>query len=171
MRSRNGLAAAAAALLAAAACGSSPSAPPVAGSTGHAATVTTAATTAQKTRAWLDFAACMRAHGANLPDPSFNQEGSPQWSANPKSQPPAALVACQSRLPAVDSGKPDRAPTAADLAQAARFAQCMRQHGVPDFPDPDPRTGGFVTSPAIKNAPGLDAAETACRQFNQKGKG
>jgi hypothetical protein len=171
MRSSNGLAAAAAVLLAAAACGSSPSAPPVAGSTGHAATVSSAATTAQRTRAWLDLAACMRAHGANVPDPSFNQDGSPQWPNDPKSQPPAALAACQSRLPAADSGQPKRAPTAADLAQATRFAQCMRQHGVLDFPDPDPQTGGFVASPSVKNAPGFEAAATACQQFSQKGRG
>jgi hypothetical protein len=157
---------AAAALLVAAACGSSLSAPRVAGSTGRPAAAVTsphALTTAQRTRAWLDFAACMRAHGANLPDPSFDQDGNPQWSVSPKQQPQGTVTACQSYLQAVSAGGTDQAPTAAELAQLTRFAQCVRQHGVPDFPDPDPRTGAF--SGIDKTSPALQAAAQACQQY------
>jgi hypothetical protein len=158
--------AAAAALLAAAACGSSLSAPRVAGSTGRPAAAVSspqAVTTAQRTRAWLDFAACMRAHGASLPDPSFDQNGNPQWSVNPKAQPQTAVTACQSYLQAVSAGRTGQAPTAAQLAQLTRFAQCMRQHGVPTFPDPDQQTGSF--DGVDKNRPALQAAARACQQY------
>ena len=160
--------AAVAGLLVAAACGSSPSAPRVAGSTGRAAAVSSpaAATSAQRTHAWLAFAACIRAHGANLPDPTFDQSGNPQWSVNPKTLPQAAVTACRSDLQAASGGSSGQAPTAPQLAQLTRFAQCMRQHGIPNFPDPDPQTGGF--NGVDKNSPALQAAAQACEQYGFK---
>jgi hypothetical protein len=162
---------ASAALLVTAACGSSSSAPHVAGSTGRPAAAVSspaALTTAQRTRAWLGFAACMRAHGANLPDPSFDQSGNPQWSVSPKQQPQAAFTACQSYLQALDVGGARPAPTAAQIAQLTRLAQCMRQHGVPNFPDPNPQTGRF--DGVDGNDPTIQAAGQACKQYApQKG--
>src|SRR5215472_9777367 len=160
--------AAAAVLLAAAACGSSLSAPRVAGSTSRAAAVSSPApvTGAQRTHAWLAFAACMRAHGANLPDPSFDRNGNPQWSVNPKTLPQAAVMACQADLQAVSGGSSDQAPTAAELAQLTRFAQCVRQHGLPNFPDPNPQTGSF--DGVDKTSPALRTAAQACQQYGFK---
>jgi len=161
--------AAVAALLAAAACGSSPASPRVAGSTGGPAAAVGsphATTAAQRTRAWLDFAACIRAHGGSLPDPSFDPNGNPQWSVNPKTVPRAALLACQSDLQGTSGGKNDQAPTAAELAQLTRYARCVRQHGLPNFPDPNPQTGGF--DGIDKTSPALQAAAQACRQFSDK---
>jgi len=152
------------ALLAAAACGSSASAPPVAGSSGHtvaAVSSPAANAVAQRTHAWLTFAACMRAHGANLPDPSFDQDGNPQWPVNPKTQSGPAFAACQSALQGTSAGKSTRPPTAAELAALTRFARCMRQHGIADFPDPDPQTGGFAN--VDKANPSLQAATKACQ--------
>jgi len=169
MLTRTCLAAAAAALLGATACGSSPSAPRVAGSVGHGAapgSSPAALTPAQRTQAWLAFTACLRAHGAAVPDPSFDQEGNPQWSVNPKDQPVAAIQACESHLQGVSSAKTGPPPTAAELAQATHFAQCLRQHGLPTWPDPDPQTGGFDLRGADpKGMPGFQAAAQACRQL------
>jgi hypothetical protein len=162
----------AAALLASAACGSSPSAPPVAGSSGHLTALSSpASTTAQREHAWLAWTACVRRHGGDIPDPAFNQEGSPQWQTNvAKNQPAAALDACKSLLQATDAGRTSHAPTAAELAQESRFAQCIRQHGVPAFPDPDPQTGRFPPT-FDKTSPALQPAEQACAQDAPKGKG
>jgi hypothetical protein len=54
-------------------------------------------------------------------------------------------------------------PSADSAAQALKFAQCMRDNGVPDFPDPGPN-GGF--SGAMSNRldePAVEKALRACR--------
>ena len=79
---------------------------------------------------------CMRAHGiSNFPDPSghggINIGGT---GLNPQSPAfEAAQRACQKYLP--NNGQ---APvmTAAERKKAVTFAECMRTHGEPDFPDP-----------------------------------
>jgi hypothetical protein len=157
------------ALLAVAACGSSPSAPPVAGSSGPAVALASPGI-ASRTQAWLGFAACLRRHGANVPDPTFDQQGNPVWAVSPKSQSTAAIQACASYLQAASIGKTNQAPTAAQLAQETQFARCMRQHGITNFPDPDPQTGAFPNT-FDKTSPALQPAMQACRQFAQTGKG
>jgi hypothetical protein len=48
-------------------------------------------------------------------------------------------------------------------AQGLKFAQCMRDNGVPDFPDPDP-DGGFSGAMADRLAePAVEQALRACR--------
>lgn len=50
--------------------------------------------------------------------------------------------------------------------QEVALAQCMRSHGLPDFPDPDPSTGGFSSSvlSTFDNTQG-QAAYGACRHL------
>jgi hypothetical protein len=90
--------------------------------------------------AGLAFAKCMRANGAsNFPDPPpgggfvFNAAG-----INPDA--PAvesAHAKCQRLVP---SGPPVPGtrthPAAATLTKLLHIAECMRSHGVPQFPDP-----------------------------------
>lgn len=57
--------------------------------------------------------------------------------------------------------------TAAQLRQALAFAQCMRTHGVPNFPDPgnaEPGSGGSTQKvlPFNPQAPAAAAAAKAC---------
>jgi hypothetical protein len=171
MPNRLRLTALAAALLGAAACASTPQAPRVAGSTGQAVAAASPSssglTPAQRTRAWLGFAACLRSHGANVPDPSFDPDGNPQWPVNPKTgSSQAALVACSSSLQGVSTGRAAAAPTAAELAALTRFAQCIRQHGFPNYPDPNGQTGGPATKDVPdKTDPAYQAALQACRQL------
>ena len=91
----------------------------------------------------------MRAHGVpNFPDPSTSGAFQVQISGyhtrvvlgdipGVNSVSPAfkaAESACQKLLPA---GFPQSGPpSAAAMAQARTWAQCMRAHGVPNFPDP-----------------------------------
>jgi hypothetical protein len=169
---RLSLVAASAALALATACGG-PSQPAatVAGSAAQGAPPAspTTLTSAQRSQDWLSYAACLRAHGANEPDPSFGQDGSPQWAINPKTLPAAALQACQTNLQALSSGKSAPAPGAAQVAQMTRYAQCMRQHGISDFPDPDPQTGQFnLQGTAVggrKGDAGMQAAQQSCQQL------
>lgn len=95
-----------------------------------------------------ELAQCIRDHGVpGLPDPSVENGRLilPSGATDniPDAQGNAAMAACQSvvsRIPASalgDKGDASRAPvTAADVAKMRQYAQCMREHGLTDFPDP-----------------------------------
>jgi hypothetical protein len=53
--------------------------------------------------------------------------------------------------------------------QGLRFAQCMRAHGVPSFPDPS-SDGSFSFSGNPKQMAGFQTASQACRKLLPKGK-
>ena len=129
----------------AAACSSDPSSPGVAGA-GSTNTSTTAASTAnqgaptftaaQKAEE-LAHSQCMRSHGVpDYPDPDSQGriliQGGSGSDLNPNSKTfQNAEKACQSLQPQ---------PTAAQQAQAEqaalRVSECMRAHGIKDYPDP-----------------------------------
>jgi hypothetical protein len=124
--------------------------------------------------AQLAFAHCMRSHGVpDYPDP--NGKGSPaaakaeaQGELDPSSpQFQAGLKACRGLLPSGGSATP--AQQAAVSAQALKFAQCMRSHGVPSFPDPGtgPRGGYFIegaTGPLSPSNPLFVKAQAGCKK-------
>jgi hypothetical protein len=67
---------------------------------------------------------------------------------------------------------------AADYTAAVAYTQCMRAHGVPNFPDPDPSTlavgkpfGGATLAQAgvNLNTPQAQAASTACQHLMPPG--
>jgi len=117
----------------------------------------------------------MRAHGVpGFPDPTvqngsvgFNitsadgiDQNSPQYQS--------ALQACASlRGSGASSGG-----SSANLAQEVKFAQCMRTHGVPDFPDPN-KNGGFSGSSSNinPNSPTFQNAQSTCMQLTGLGSG
>ena len=104
----------------------------------------------------LAFSQCMRAHGvAHFPDP--NAQGLTQISAGPSSDLnpnnptfQKAQNACQSKLP-----KPTPAQQAQALQDALKMSQCMRAHGITDFPDPQSQGGGRI-SLSLHGSPGSD---------------
>jgi hypothetical protein len=86
----------------------------------------------------LAYSRCMRSHGApNYPDPNSSGDlpkVSQQELNTPQFQ--AAERACQPLLPA---GTDDQFPPGEVqqlLVGMLRFSQCMRSHGVPNWPDP-----------------------------------
>jgi hypothetical protein len=89
----------------------------------------------------LAFSSCMRSHGvSSFLDPSTNGHGiqlkvGPGSPVNPSAPAfQAAQKACQHLMP---GGGPNSAhPSAADKAQMLKVSQCMRAHGIADFPDP-----------------------------------
>jgi hypothetical protein len=114
----------------------------------------------------------MRAHGApNFPDP--NAQGKFQLPPGLSINSPqfrSADQACKSVAPAGPlSGQP---PTAQQLAQTVRFVNCMRKHGVPNFPDPTPQ-GTFQggASPIDPHSPQFRSALTTCRVLLPAGYG
>jgi hypothetical protein len=104
----------------------------------------------------LAFSQCMRAHGvADFPDP--NAQGQTQISGGPDSDLSPnnptfekAMKACQSELP-----KPTPAQQAQALQNALKMSQCMRAHGITDFPDPQSQGGGRI-SISLHGSPGSD---------------
>jgi len=77
-----------------------------------------------------------------MPDPQLDQNGVPQINRSPSAGQPesvkrAATVACQSILNQVAGGGTGQKARESLL----KLSQCMRQHGYPTFPDPNPTTG------------------------------
>jgi hypothetical protein len=126
------------------------------------------------------YSQCVRDHGvAGFPDPRV-QDGHlslPDSNGqNPKQMlqnNPQAEQACRTildRLPA--SAKQTPAVTAADLQKLRQFAQCLRQNGMPDWPDPKPDgTFPIAGTPlgAEGKSPRMVAAMQACSQYWDKG--
>ena len=97
-----------------------------------AATATATKTATARDKA-VKFAECIRAHGvADFPDPSPKGDFEYGVSVSPAVW-DKAVNACKAlQPPGTLSGK--RTPK--QQSTALRFAQCMRDHGVKDFPDP-----------------------------------
>jgi hypothetical protein len=127
----------------------------------------------------VKFSACMRAHGLpNFPDPTQQAGGGIQLKVGPgqagagpgSPKFTAANQACRKYSPI---SKPGRTLTAAQQQQFLNYSQCMRTHGVPNFPDPKFSGGGAqIQLKGIgPGAPGFDAATKACQSLQPGGKG
>ncbi|GAA4585369.1 hypothetical protein GCM10023194_27850 [Planotetraspora phitsanulokensis] len=115
---------------------------------------------------YRELATCLRQHGVpNFPDPVMDAQGNVQ--VNPSVRIPAsAKTACASiaaRLPGENKG-----PTysAADMAKLRQLARCFRDHGIPDWPDPNAR-GEFPMPKRLLDLGkrGWREQLPACRQY------
>jgi hypothetical protein len=128
------------------------------------------------------FSQCMRAHGVtNFPDPGSG--GDLAINANNLGMDPNSATfqnaqkACQKNLP--NGGKISPSQQAAMEQQALKFSQCMRAHGIANFPDPQfhsgPGGGAGVSLqlPAGTDAqsPQFQAAQNACQKDLPKAPG
>ncbi|HEX4680444.1 MAG TPA: hypothetical protein VH210_14690 [Gaiellaceae bacterium] len=110
--------------LAAAGCGGSPNTTP-AGRTSLAAQ-------------WHQVVLCARSHGMpHFPDPQINAQGKAVFPST-LNIPDATRRACQSMVDRLTGSSDNHVPTRAELASLLQFAHCMRDHGIPDWPDPRP---------------------------------
>jgi hypothetical protein len=126
----------------------------------------------------LTFSQCMRANGVpNFPDP--NAQGVLQGSGiDPNS---AAFQTAQKACGKyIGGGKaPSPAQQAKAQADALAFSQCMRSHGVSDFPDPTFGSGGAIRisiglhgqggSDLDPNSPIFQKAQKTCQPLMQAG--
>lgn len=115
----------------------------------------------------VNFAECMRRNGVSqFPDPDSSGKLTVDAVANGSGLDPntpafaQAISACKALEPAGFTGT----KRSSQQQQAAlRFAQCIRAHGVPDFPDPLP-DGPLVDTNRIPSAAGpggMNALQTA----------
>jgi len=84
----------------------------------------------------LGLARCLRAHGVpNYPDPNASGQEPPNGKElirSPQGQ--AAVGACSSWGNRISNDV--AAQNQVVMGEYVRFAECMRAHGLPDFPDP-----------------------------------
>jgi hypothetical protein len=109
----------------------------------------------EKVRAYTK---CMRENGVDMQDPEPGGAGVPGIPAIGGGTGPAgeaqakkidaAVEKCASLLPA-DVGE-GRKITPEDLAKARELSKCLRENGLPDFPDPDPETGAVPLGQDVK---------------------
>jgi hypothetical protein len=134
-----------------------------------------AATDAQILAVGREYAQCLRTHGiADFPDPVV-ADGRLGWrttgGTNPKqlldNNKPArdACGPILDRLPPSANKRPSYSPE--EMRDLLHYAQCMRQHGYPDWPDPQ-ADGTFQLPASVKaegKSPRRIAAGQACDQY------
>lgn len=116
----------------------------------------------------IKYAQCMRADGVpNFPDPTGGRlllRAGPGTGLNPSS--PAFQAAAQKCKSLQPSGIGSTSGANAQLqAKGLQFAQCMRSHGVPSFPDPKFPGGGMqlqLKGNIDPNSPAFQKAQQAC---------
>jgi hypothetical protein len=122
---------------------------------------------------------CMRSHGyPNFPDPVQDSEG--RWGFPPSTDNMQVTGECAQVVRAAKAatgGKDREKVDAATLAKLRQFATCMRQHGLPDWPDPTV-AGAFKLPPRLrppagsgKTKPLFDVQGQACHSFLPAGWG
>jgi hypothetical protein len=155
------------------------------------------ATGPTREQAALAYARCMRSHGVpDFPDPdsdgdfhlsssqqgggsrgSGSNSGSNQGSNSVSSQETAANQVCNRLLDVGAQMSPGQQQHA--LGQLVKYAQCMRAHGVPNFPDPHTTSGGigvpsgigFDLSGIDLRSPQYQTASRACQSLASHAKG
>jgi hypothetical protein len=128
------------------------------------------------------YSACMRSHGVpNYPDPGSDgnlPKGNAQAFGISNSQYQAAERACRHLLPSSDTGFTasltqcletgdcPHAMVQRALTEGLRFARCMRNQGVPNWPDP---TIDSIGRPSFQTtAAGISIAATRSPQMLSK---
>lgn len=140
-----------------------------------------------KPAAMLNFAHCMRANGVpNFPDPGGNGSGGIQIAVNQRAGSGASMTVngvavsgpafqramntCRSKLP--NGGHPPPL-SAKQRAEMLQFSQCMRAHGLTNFPDPSFSSSGprirFGGAGLNPNSPAFQQAQAACAKYRPGG--
>lgn len=108
---------------------------------------------------------CYRAHGdPSFPDPVYDpSDGRWHFAVSPGSAPASTQQACQHLFPSSNASPP---VPQAQFQQLVRLAECLRQHGLPTWPDPDP-DGSFGLPPSLlgKKSPAWVQASDACARL------
>ncbi|MEO3747156.1 hypothetical protein [Plantactinospora sp. B5E13] len=145
-------------------CAGGPSGPEVATAGGGAgASPSTSAAPVSDEDRQREFARCMRENGVEMPDPEPGKGPRIRLGGNvdpEKAQ--AAMEQCRHLLP--NGGKAlDLSPE--QIERMREMAKCMRENGVPDFPDPNPDGSLDLKSLGLKlDDPKLKAGLEKCRK-------
>jgi hypothetical protein len=94
---------------------------------------------------WHNLAQCFRDHGYAIADPIVNADGTSSWSSSTGPPPQEVRNAeravgeqtCGAEYRALPRQAVNPPPTQAELRRLVLFADCMREHGIADWPDPN----------------------------------
>jgi hypothetical protein len=101
----------------------------------------------------VKYAQCLRDNGIQVSDPENGQPPAIEKGTASDEKVKAAMDACKQYQPTAQTRKLDTQ----QLSKLREVAKCMRQHGYPNFPDPDPDQGGIV----INDNAGIDTRSSA----------
>jgi hypothetical protein len=121
----------------------------------------------------LAYAQCMRSHGiTDFPDPTVQDNAHeksvgfsmPAGVDNSSPQFKSAAKTCQKQT---GFGHPSPAVLQALMADGLKFAECMRSHGITNYPDPVEHANNIQLGPGPDsgidtNSPRYKAAQKAC---------
>jgi hypothetical protein len=131
----------------------------------------------------ISLVGCMRSHGVpNFPDPTasggytLQADGTLEGAGGSVdidgSQAQAAYGDCRHLLPGGPSvsqleqdGQQEQQAQAQALPLELKYAECMRAHGVPNFPGPGQATTSPGSAPVNVNSPQFLAATRACQSL------
>jgi hypothetical protein len=137
--------------------------------TGATASAGPSTAAAEDPDAALKFSQCMREHGISwFPDPVGGRMEVNMPRGQDQTKMNAAQDACKKFMP--NGGKPPKMSPEM-LEKLRQLAKCMRDNGVPNFPDPDPDGGLAIDGNKVGSGPGdptFDKADKACAQFHPK---
>jgi hypothetical protein len=107
------------------------------------------------------YVTCLREHGVEVADP---EAGKQVQLNNDRPQDKEAAQACRQYLPTAAKGG------STDSNSMREYAACMRQHGLPGFPDPDPDHGLQIPK-SLMSDPAYEAADRECGEGVKPGAG
>lgn len=111
----------------------------------------------------VKFAECLREHGVEVADPG--EGGGIRINGRmPKEKVDAAMEACREYSPMQNGGSPD--PEVEERMR--KMAQCMRDNGVEDFPDPEPGKG-IQLDQGVAEDPDFEQAQKECDEYAPSG--
>ena len=133
--------------------------------------------TANPVTVYHQFAQCIRDHGIpDFPDPTIDAQGQPHLPDSVQKPPDAVLQPCLPILNQLPPGDRPSSQSTNDPAMMRQFAECMRAHGITDWPDPN-ASGEFPMPPSlagnIKRGPRWQQIQAAwngpCKRYDPAG--
>jgi hypothetical protein len=117
--------------------------------------------------AMLEFTECMRGEGIEMDDPQPGGGVQLRLRGGDPAKTEAAMAKCRHLMP---NGGEMRQADPERIEKARQYSKCMRDNGVPKFPDPDPETGGIMMrggpdSGLDPNDPTFQAAQKTCEKL------
>ena len=93
-----------------------------------------------------EFGQCMRENGIDMPDPKSRDDLGIPTNAPRDLRMRMILGQCMDLLPAAEPVRADPV----EMAKQRKFAKCLRAHGLPEVPDPEPALGAIAFPPSVE---------------------
>lgn len=118
-----------------------------------------------------ELSQCVREHGVpGFPDPTVRDGDLVMPQDQPAEAVDNAMEACRSIVDRMPQQSGGNGSAAQDVPQLRKFAQCLRNNGVPNWPDPR-SDGSFpvLGTPLDGKTPELQRAQAECRHHWDRG--